>query len=825
MNSFIENVNYIAGLDNKYGSKVELYKNNLSLRNDEHSIDFELKYFDYNQKKIIENIKSYTGINISELETTLLNFKSHVQSTISSNVSVSFSYSNFVINNVATISVSIELLDAKIKLYELNISIKKDNIELYKIYGNVIDGLSILPTIAMLDSLFIDGIVNVSENIDNINVVKENILDVNTTASNIESVKNVSSNIDNVNNVSSNETNINTVSSNIGNVAVVKENINNVNNVSNNINNVNVVSSNIVDINAVSDIVSDINIISPFTNEIHTVSSNVTNVNIVGDNIANVNTVSPHVNEIAVVSSKIDNVKTVSLSIANVNNVGTNIESVNIVSSDIVNINKVANNESNINIVSSSINNVNEVSGYTTEIKRVSDDLNGIDTNGRSDIVIVADNLLKGINSEIVIASENIDNINKSGNNINEITIVSNNIDSIITDANSIGNINLIASDLSMAGLNNIVDAGSITDSVTSDNAGISMIETVSDNIANVNIVGTNINYVIAVSNNESNIDSVASTIIPVISEILQADTNASIATDKALEASASEAMAHKWSSEPEDVIVSGVLGVNDEYSAYHWAKKAEASAGGSITLDSLYDVNTSGILDGGILRYNSTTSTYVSYDFEHNDKLGLDLTANVTVSTGEIAWNSTEGTADLGLYGGSTLQIGQEEVRTIRNGTVSLITNGTLCMFSGTIGNSGRIKVKPFTAGFNEAMYLYGVATQDIISGSDGLITISGKVRDMDTTGASVGEVWHDEDIIYAKPNDNGRMTNIMPSDNELKLVVATVIHAHATNGTLEIRFNPFNENMYYTKVQNDILLNNKVPLNSDFILDLGGL
>jgi hypothetical protein len=66
--------------------------------------------------------------------------------------------------------------------------------------------------------------------------------------------------------------------------------------------------------------------------------------------------------------------------------------------------------------------------------------------------------------------------------------------------------------------------------------------------------------------------------------------------------------------------------------------------------------------------------------------------------------------------------------------------------------------------------------------------------------------------------------MTNVMPADNELKLVVAAVIKAH-TNGTLEIRFMPFNENMYYTKAQNDILLNSKVPLSGDFTLDLGGL
>ena len=202
----------------------------------------------------------------------------------------------------------------------------------------------------------------------------------------------------------------------------------------------------------------------------------------------------------------------------------------------------------------------------------------------------------------------------------------------------------------------------------------------------------------------------------------------------------------------------------------------------------STYDTNNNGIVDNAQM-------------------LTLDIANTITPIEGQIKWNQDEGTADLGLPGGSVLQIGQENIRTIRNGTASTITNGTLCMFNGTIGNSGRIKVKPFTAGFNEAMYLYGVATQNILAGTDGIITIDGKVRDIDTTGASVGEIWADEDILYAKPNDNGAMTNIEPADNELKLIVATVIHAH-TSGTLEIRFSPFNENMYYTKVQIDNMI-----------------
>ena len=198
--------------------------------------------------------------------------------------------------------------------------------------------------------------------------------------------------------------------------------------------------------------------------------------------------------------------------------------------------------------------------------------------------------------------------------------------------------------------------------------------------------------------------------------------------------------------------------------------------------------------INTGIATWNDTADRFDTTLDVKVDSIQLN---GGTGSQGLISWNADEGTADLALPGGSVLQIGQENIRTVRNSTASTITNGTVCMFDGTVGNSGRIKVKPFTGGFNEAMYVYGIATQDIAAGADGLITIEGKVRGIDTTGASVGEVWLDEDILYAKPGDNGRLTKVVPTVSELRMPIASVIKAH-TNGTLEIRFIPLNENQF---------------------------
>ena len=56
MNSSIENVNYVAGLDNLYGSGIELYKNNLSLKSVHHDIELKFSYYNNDDNKIHRTI-------------------------------------------------------------------------------------------------------------------------------------------------------------------------------------------------------------------------------------------------------------------------------------------------------------------------------------------------------------------------------------------------------------------------------------------------------------------------------------------------------------------------------------------------------------------------------------------------------------------------------------------------------------------------------------------------------------------------------------------------------------------------------------------------
>lgn len=290
------------------------------------------------------------------------------------------------------------------------------------------------------------------------------------------------------------------------------------------------------------------------------------------------------------------------------------------------------------------------------------------------------------------------------------------------------------------------------------------------------------------------------------------ATQQATISTNKAVEASTSatnasnsEALAYKWANELENAIV-----LNGEYSAYHWASKTEETIN-NITIDTLKNVDVTGIVDGSLLRYDQTLNQWVDYNFNANPVIGFDTTASITVNKGQLSWNGTEGTLDLGLDNGSTLQVGQENIRLVRNNTATTITNGTVVMSNGSIGNSGRIRVIPYTATTGSHHLIYGIATQDILPNSDGIITIDGKVRGINTTGISVGETWLDGDVLYVKPNNNGKLTKVEPVGLDIKMPIATVVHSH-TSGVLEVRILPIDENQSYSKTESDTIF---TPLN----------
>lgn len=152
------------------------------------------------------------------------------------------------------------------------------------------------------------------------------------------------------------------------------------------------------------------------------------------------------------------------------------------------------------------------------------------------------------------------------------------------------------------------------------------------------------------------------------------------------------------------------------------------------------------------------------------------------------MQWNEDDGTIDVGMNADVVLQVGQEMQYYAKNTSGGDILNGTPVMFTGTLGASGKLTFgKAVADGSAPAIYMMGVATEDIANNGFGYITSFGKVRGFNTSGTPYGETWNDGDILYFSPTVAGGWTNVRPDAPNLDLPVAVVLNA-ATGGSGEI-------------------------------------
>jgi hypothetical protein len=182
------------------------------------------------------------------------------------------------------------------------------------------------------------------------------------------------------------------------------------------------------------------------------------------------------------------------------------------------------------------------------------------------------------------------------------------------------------------------------------------------------------------------------------------------------------------------------------------------------------------------------------------------------------VQWNRDDGTMDVGLYGGSVLQVGQEIHYYAKNTSGSLIANGTPVMFTGTVGSSGKLTFGLAVAdGSVPAEYMMGVATQDIADNAFGYVTSFGLVRGFNTTGSPYGEVWNDGDLLYFDPATPGTWTSVQPAAPNIAVPVAVVVNAGSGgSGSIFVRME-LSESL--NKLQ-DVYLNGGGPNEFDLLV-----
>jgi hypothetical protein len=157
----------------------------------------------------------------------------------------------------------------------------------------------------------------------------------------------------------------------------------------------------------------------------------------------------------------------------------------------------------------------------------------------------------------------------------------------------------------------------------------------------------------------------------------------------------------------------------------------------------------------------------------------------------GTLCWSEEDRALNVTQTDGVVLQVGQESFVLAKNTTGATIPNGAFVRFAGaSLNGEARILVAPFLAnGEYPNLYGLGIATQTIVDGENGFITDFGKVREIDTTGTSVGETWQLGDILYAHPTVAGALTRNKPTAPQNVIPVAAVLLVDDEEGEIFVR------------------------------------
>jgi hypothetical protein len=177
------------------------------------------------------------------------------------------------------------------------------------------------------------------------------------------------------------------------------------------------------------------------------------------------------------------------------------------------------------------------------------------------------------------------------------------------------------------------------------------------------------------------------------------------------------------------------------------------------------------------------------------------------------MAWNETDQTVDLGMEYDVVQQVGLETYARVANFTGVTIPNGTVVGFTGAIPDSA-LSVAPYLAnGATNTLYVVGVMTHDLPdTGQKGYCTVWGFVRDVDTSGFTLG------DILYASPTVAGGLTNVKPTAPNNVVPIAAVLQVSATDGVIFVR-PTIEQQIYYgeftkTNSQSPVAANTAYPL-----------
>jgi hypothetical protein len=204
-------------------------------------------------------------------------------------------------------------------------------------------------------------------------------------------------------------------------------------------------------------------------------------------------------------------------------------------------------------------------------------------------------------------------------------------------------------------------------------------------------------------------------------------------------------------------------------------------------------------------------------------DYLDFDTAAAHTVGVGELAWNNTLGTLNLGLKGGNTISnLGQHIHARVVNKTTPLVgltkAGYEVVIVAGATGQRLSVKLAKADNDANSAGTL-GIVCENIAGNQEGFICSVGQVTNINTTGSLQGETWADGDSLYLSGTTFGAITNVKPSAPIHEVRIGYVEYAHAVNGKIYVKI----DNGYELDELHNVSIT--TPANGNFLEYNGAL
>jgi hypothetical protein len=202
---------------------------------------------------------------------------------------------------------------------------------------------------------------------------------------------------------------------------------------------------------------------------------------------------------------------------------------------------------------------------------------------------------------------------------------------------------------------------------------------------------------------------------------------------------------------------------------------------------------------------FNNVTAGEAFFDF-----FDFNTSGGISRQTGRISWDEVAETFVMDMDGGEVRQQAGMEFylpRRVKNNLAINITNGQAVYMVGVDAN--RIDVGLAVANDTTIARVVGLATEDILTGDIGYVTVMGLVNDINTS------MFMEGDMLYLSGNELGGLVNTTPNAPNFIIEVGLVVRSHATTGGIFVNLAP--TDVTNGMVIQDLIINNNLTVSGN--------